>query len=331
MAAENFLLEKHNILSTSSQELICEQVSHCLSPHRMRLIDNTALTSHLCSMHLEHLSIIELQYGANVEIDPGELKDVYLFRLTLDGRGDIIYNNQTVLMSQGGVTISSPEQRSLIRTSPDCHNLIVKINRQQLENYLSRLLQQNLTGPIIFDHYFPPQHPGTGFIQSTVAYFSQVSLHLRSSPEKQAQEARMEDYFYESILKLFKHNYSEHLQGLPSILPRYVKIAKQHIDSHLRSVVTLDKLASLSGVSTRSLQHGFRNFLGLSPTAYLSRQRIRSIYRILKTAPPGTRVTDIVTEFGINNLGHFSAKYKAIYGETPQQTLKSGRENINNR
>lgn len=100
MGITPFLLQKHAILRTDSQEVIREHVTHYLCPHRMRLFDGPRLASRLSAVSLNQLAIIELEYGANVEIDPVEESNVYLFRITLEGQGAILYADRQVSMVQ---------------------------------------------------------------------------------------------------------------------------------------------------------------------------------------------------------------------------------------
>lgn len=319
MGTTSFLLQKHNILHTDSQETISERVTHYLCPHRMRLFDGPRLASRLSAVSFGHLAIIELQYGANVEIDPVEESDVYLFRITLEGQGTIVYADRQVSMVQGGVTVTSPCQRALIQTSPNCHNIIVRVPRRQLEQRLSLQLEQRIHLPIIFDHYFPEHYTGTLFLLDTIKYFA----HLTHALPQHQQAKLMEDYLYDSLLGMFLNNYSKQLSNNPTPLPHYVKSAKNHIDKRLKQGVELESLARRVGVSTRTLQYGFRQFLGLSPKAYFTQQRMMSVHQDLLEAPRGQRVTDIVMQHGINSPGHFSAQYKEVYGVTPVQTLQS--------
>lgn len=331
MAKTSFLLQKHGVLHTDSQDAIRERVAHYLCPHNMRLFDGTPLASRMSAVSFDQLSIIELQYGANVEIDPEDEANVYLFRVTLEGQGVIIYHDRQVSMVQGGVTVTSPCQRALIQTSQNCHNIIVRIPRHQLEQRLARRLQQPVNLPIIFDHYAPEHSPGTEFLLNTIKYFAHFTdLHLKHLGSEE-QVKRMEDYLYDSLLGLFKHNYSQRLQANTSPLPHYVKSAKQHIDQHLKQGIALNTLAHKVGVSTRTLQYGFQQFIGLSPKAYLTQQRLQSVHETLLKAPRGQRVTDIVLQHGINSLGHFTTQYREVYGVTPVQTLHANHHHTMNR
>ncbi|CAM3531906.1 AraC family transcriptional regulator [Halomonas casei] len=325
MGTTSFLLQKHDILHTDSRDAIHERVTQYLCPHRMRLFDGPKLASRLSAVSFEQLAIIELQYGANVEIDPTEESNVYLFRITLEGQGAIVYNDRQVSMVQGGVTVTSPYQHALIQTSQNCHNIIVRVPRHQLEQRLSRQLEQRLGFPLIFDHYFPAHYPGTGFLLDTIKYFARLTDTLPKHHDQCQQVKLMTNYLYDSLLGMFEHNYSSELKGIASPLPHYVKSAKKHIDQHLKQSIQLAALTHIAGVSTRTLQYGFQQFLGLSPKAYFTQQRIKSVHQALIDAPRGRRVTDIVLEHGINSLGHFSQQYKEVYGKTPVQTLQLNR------
>lgn len=326
MGTTSFLLQKHNILRTDSQDVIREHVTHYLCSHRMRLFDGPRLASRLSAVSFNQLAIIELQYGANVEIDPIEESNVYLFRITIEGQGTIVHADRQVSMIQGGVTVTSPCQRVLIQTSPNCHNIIVRVPRHQLEQRLSSRLGQRIDLPIIFDHYFPEHYPGTIFLLDTIKYFARLTDSLHQQPAPGQQIKLMEDYLYDSLLRLFMNNYSKCLSGNPSLLPHYVKSAKMHIDQNLKQGIELETLASMVGVSKRSLQYGFQQFIGLTPKAYFTQQRMKSVHQALLDAHRGHRVTDIIMQHGINSPGHFSAQYKGVYGMTPVQTLQSNPE-----
>lgn len=61
--------------------------------------------------------------------------------------------------------------------------------------------------------------------------------------------------------------------------PFYVKRAIEWMHANAKQKGSLEDLAAASGVSVRTLQLGFRNFIGLSPMAYLLNFRLQRAYR----------------------------------------------------
>ena len=75
------------------------------------------------------------------------------------------------------------------------------------------------------------------------------------------------------------------------------------------------------GARERTIYLGFQERFGLSPYAYLTILRMEAARTRLLSAPPGTRVTDIVFGLGIGHLGRFSTEYRRRFGESPSATL----------
>jgi transcriptional regulator GlxA family with amidase domain len=74
----------------------------------------------------------------------------------------------------------------------------------------------------------------------------------------------------------------------------------------------------------RTLQQGFQRHLGMSPMAYLRLVRLRGAHRDLRTADPcHSSVALIAHGWGFTHLGRFAAAHKSMYGQTPQEALRS--------
>ncbi|SDX90404.1 helix-turn-helix domain-containing protein [Roseicitreum antarcticum] len=83
-------------------------------------------------------------------------------------------------------------------------------------------------------------------------------------------------------------------------------------------------LCAATGVSERSLQYAFRDYVGMSPLAYLKVRRMNEVRTVLlHNEPEATSVTDIAMQFGFGHLGRFAGDYKRLFGETPSTTLAS--------
>jgi transcriptional regulator GlxA family with amidase domain len=99
----------------------------------------------------------------------------------------------------------------------------------------------------------------------------------------------------------------------------------QAIHGAPESPYTVGRLAELAGVSTRSLQEGFRRYKGTSPMAYLREVRLARAHEDLRRMDhPATSVSDVAHRWGFLHLGRFAADYRAKYGVSPSQTLRDG-------
>jgi transcriptional regulator GlxA family with amidase domain len=83
-------------------------------------------------------------------------------------------------------------------------------------------------------------------------------------------------------------------------------------------------LSLLVGVSERGLRNAFNAVRGMSPKRFVIHDRLNEVHRALRQ-PRATNatVTNIATEHGFFELGRFAGRYKAVFGETPSETLRS--------
>lgn len=87
---------------------------------------------------------------------------------------------------------------------------------------------------------------------------------------------------------------------------------------------TVVDLCIAAGVSERTLQYAFRDYVGMSPVAYLRCCRLNAARAALLYADPHvTSVTDVAMRFDFHHLGRFSGHYKHLFGEAPSVTLIS--------
>jgi AraC-like DNA-binding protein len=86
--------------------------------------------------------------------------------------------------------------------------------------------------------------------------------------------------------------------------------------------VYLPELCSRIGVSGRTLRLCCQEHLGMGPKRFLLLRRMHLARRALRKADANATVTDIATEFGFWELGRFAVEYKALFGESPSETLQ---------
>ena len=92
-----------------------------------------------------------------------------------------------------------------------------------------------------------------------------------------------------------------------------------HVDDHL----SVTDLCRVAGVSERTLEYAFKDVIGLTPVAYLTRLRLhRARQGLLAGTHATTTVTTEALNWGFWHFGEFSRAYKACFGELPSDTLR---------
>ena len=105
---------------------------------------------------------------------------------------------------------------------------------------------------------------------------------------------------------------------------RLVSETEDYIDASDGRPVHISELCCALKVSRRSLHRAFADTLGIGPAAYLRRRRLSAIRSILSRCDTATiSIGDLAFEYGFPETGRFAAYYRAHFGETPSETLRS--------
>jgi AraC-like DNA-binding protein len=103
-----------------------------------------------------------------------------------------------------------------------------------------------------------------------------------------------------------------------------VRMCETYMREHLDKTVTLLELSETSGLRLRSLINAFQAVTGFSPMAYFKRERLSGVRQALQRPHPArSRVIDVATAWGFWHMGHFTADYREMFGESPSETLRT--------
>jgi AraC-like DNA-binding protein len=114
----------------------------------------------------------------------------------------------------------------------------------------------------------------------------------------------------------------QNISSTTSLLPRGVRRALDAMHANVGYNWRVAELATVAGVSGRTLQRQFLSFLGKTPGGVLRQISFEHARRELLQGAPGARVMDVALRCGFPHCGRFSVEYRRRYGETPSQTLK---------
>lgn len=103
---------------------------------------------------------------------------------------------------------------------------------------------------------------------------------------------------------------------------RIVKGAQAYLDAHSGRAIYTEELCTRHGITSASLGEAFRQVLGTTPHRFLKLRRLAMVRAALldRDAPPAL-VKSAALAHGFWHLGQFAQDYRAMYGETPSETL----------
>jgi len=101
-----------------------------------------------------------------------------------------------------------------------------------------------------------------------------------------------------------------------------VKVAEDYAQSQNGTNLYVSDLCQVTKVSERTLEYAFKEIMGLTPVAFLTRLRLHRVRQELLSATPGsTTVAHEALRWGFWHFGEFSHAYNNCFGELPSDTL----------
>jgi AraC-like DNA-binding protein len=96
-----------------------------------------------------------------------------------------------------------------------------------------------------------------------------------------------------------------------------------YLEAHPDRPLYLTEICAAIGVSERTLRVSCEEHLGMGPIRYLCLRRMHLVRRALLRADPSTAtVTRLATDHGFWELGRFAVAYRALFDESPSESLR---------
>jgi AraC-like DNA-binding protein len=291
-------------------------------PARVEPLDQhqALISPALSALHLRHMTIAYVRFGAAARVDPGNLTgyhvNVPLRGIVLSGWGD-----QRISASPHQAAVFSPGAHTMLaRWEPDAAQLCIKLDRNAVETELGGLLGRSVTRPIEFDLGFALDRGAGLRWSSLLTTLLQHGHAARSAGHTGPVVELLERSLLTDLVMAQRHSYSEELNAeAPTISNREVAQVVELVERAPESSYTVSDLARAAGVSARSLQASFHKHLGVSPMAYLRQVRLERAHEDLQLGRG--RVSEVAYHWGFTNLGRFATSYQERFGELPSATI----------
>ncbi|AWM27919.1 AraC family transcriptional regulator [Sinorhizobium fredii] len=236
---------------------------------------------------------------------------------------DLRMGRQAFCTSPGRGAVIEGNQRIAARSLSSREHMFVAIDQAALYRRLYDMVEMPASGALEFSPEIDLlSGPGTAIasIAATLRAGLDGEAPLRRSP---LALTNLSEALIQVILDTLPHRFSEKMRRAASPVPRHVKKAIEFMMANLSKPITLVEVAAACGVSSRTLQQGFRQFKMTTPMSYLQDLRLKALREELTQARPGQSIADIAFKWGFTHMGRLAMEYRNRFGELPSQTLRS--------
>jgi AraC-like DNA-binding protein len=315
-------LAHYNLFHTRDLDEARERVGQVFCPHgltitgardRFRTIQNHVDTG------LVSLSYID--YGADVHIEPGELGSFYLIQVPIEGTAAIRTGARAFTADRGRASILNPTHHTAMTWHAGCRKLQVQVARATLDVFVRDHFGRDFDASIAFDPEMDlTRSECAAWLRQLVAYMRAIE-QIGIGPDS---SGRRDHYGAEILRGLIEAQPNSHAHFAEPVgagpMPRYVKAAIDFIRAYADRPLTHADVAHAAGVPGRTLQYGFRRFVGSAPMKILRDERLDRC-RVDLVQSRGS-VSDVATTWGFQHLGRFASYYRDRFGETPGETAR---------
>lgn len=269
------------------------------------------------------ISLNYIRYGADVEIEPGELDSFFLIQIPIAGHATIRNGRTTVSSSRRVATILNPDRYTAMRWHAGCEQLLLQIDRGYVREVAERMTGMPLDRGVRFSPRIDLDKAGTqDWFVKLRAVVRAAEAGAVFSGRDGLQQRLVEESLIVHLLETQPSGISPLLErpvctSAPAVLKRALAI----INERFADPLSLLDIATAAGTTPRTLQLVFRKELGQTPMECLQDRRLSFARHLLLSETGHRSVGDAAHLSGHRHFGRFSAAYKERYGEHPRETL----------
>lgn len=311
------VLNKSVVFKSQNPFLVSDYVNKHIGNHQISLTGQAEESSSLWHTNLNEIALSRITYGNTVRVRSSDLEEIYHFQIVLSGQCHWVLLDHEITLTEGQCILLNPHDRVDLRYSNDCSKIIVKIPKNVLYTALVDQVASIPQEGVRFEH------------QAQNILDHRMLMHLLGLLFMEAET----DDTSSSVLSQYGNLLAVKLLDSFSNNVDVVDEAHQYhrcftsIDAYIRENIkedlSVDALATLSKVSSRTLYNIFSRYKSITPMHYIKQQKLLHIRKVLQGQERSVRnVTEVALDYGFMHLGRFSSDYKKLFGELPSETLK---------
>lgn len=278
-------------------------------------------------VHTRGISIIASRYDGDFSMHFPASIDTSMVLIPLTGNAVVAVNGrQLPSIRSHGVFVDRLLKNQLRIAGPRTH-LCIRVPHFELVRRVQARLDVSLRGRLQFASEVDLSQ-GPGLLLARIAMTMHHGLAGETLHKSPVVLGHLLEAMLETLIDAIPHNHSQEFsRNSQSPIPRHVKRAIHYMHANISRSVALKEIAEACGVSTRTLQDGFRRFRMTTPMTYMEHLRLDAVREELASADPDQSVRAIAQKWGFIHVGRFSGQYRRRFGELPSQTLRRIEDN----
>jgi AraC-like DNA-binding protein len=339
LLADALFPDQSLVFSSCDFDAVRAGVARIFKPHLLRLHGGSAdLQASMYHLRQGDTSINRLEYGAEVEIDPDRLDDFFLVQIPVAGHASIACGNRRFDSTPLAASLVSPTLPLHMRWHAGNAQVCVRFERRKVEEHCAAHLGHALDEPLEFEPELRLDTPAGRYFLRLVQLFAEEltaargvegAWPVRGDASHPLANERVAEHFSAALLNALIYGQASNISAAlarteAAPAPHFVRRVEDHIRQHYAETLTIETLASVAGVSTRTLFSGFRDFRQVTPMAYLKTIRLDKAREALQAGDTddSAGVTKVALDSGFSHLGRFAQAYRSRFGELPSATAR---------
>lgn len=293
-------------------------------PHDLRVVGGGSFRLDIQAARFGAITLGWVSYGTEIRVRTGVLGSGYEVNVPICGAVRTASGSERVMATPRRAAVYRADRDSQFEGwAAPCQMLAIKIERRALENELSALLGRSIKGPLKLRTGLDIE---TGRGRQWWSLVRALAEQVRD-PDSLARHpligAPLTQSIVAGLLLATDHEYRTELDAIASpVRMPMVRRAVDYIELHASEAITVNDIASATGIGIRALQHGFQVELGTTPLTHLRAVRLaRARAEFLRADPREVGVAEVAYRWGFSHLGRFASDYRDHFNETPSQTL----------
>lgn len=312
------------LVDTNNTEDLQSAINQHMEARNIRTIRSNQKSHYQVNrVGFQEIQVLGIAHSDGLEVTSEPFQSAHMVMPLTGGVSQRGENGHQDITPGQGLMISPGEQMDM-RWKPDTIAMTMRVPETTVQRYLVDYFDIPLYDSIRFDGKFNWKNTESLVLREMLSSICKELQNPRSLFSRGITSRAIEEQLILTFIDALPHNYSDALKlGHNNYKPRHVKQAMEYITTHAKKEILAKDLVEATGVSLRTLQNGFKNHCGVSPSIWVRNYKLTCIRDALRKPEfDDISIGDLAARWGLFHSSNFSRNYLALFGQHPSATRR---------